>query len=694
MALNKVIEWLFGRNIDENVNTYHRQMLVIAMEKSAGLLRAQELIDSAPIASKTCALSNRDIRTDHSKPIALYKHLLGQSYNIAIYDAVDEFRPSALLALAGCVTFQGCLVVITPPLNEWPKLAVESPPFYLTYGFNLNVSRYIQQLAKEFANNQQIAIWQHDELRLPQKLVFSQSLVQASPFWSSDQKRAFDALRIFFNSDDKYAVVKAKRGRGKSSLLGLLSASLLGQGIKILVSSTAKKSIEGLFDICTNNISRFTSSIDSLTTTANRRELKWVAPDSPLLLDNSYDLLIIDEAASFPAPLLMTICRANRKIILSTTTEGYEGSAKGFEQKVITELEKHVTVSHITLSEPLRWFKNDPLELFLSDTLLYKKSTGRTAKVESTNDPLFTFTHTSNLSIGELTQVLNLLNGAHYQTTPDDLMRLTDSPDIYYALLRNNQDEIIAAAAINVEGGRSLSPIASEICSGNRRVKGHLSAQGLAYFCAQEAVTTQSYWRINRIAVWPNLQGNGLGSRLLTYVSREADKQYVDALTSSFGATVTLIDFWKNNGFMLLKVGKKRNKASALSSALVVSPMNEEFSRLASTLSMLGFNDARFDGIEAATLSKFAIIDSEQTCLDVYYQSRWRQFCYRQRNLMSLSSAMPWLLHQIRGGAIHVSTAVQDELITLLTTLAQKHNVNTIDKENLKKWLTPLFKPY
>ncbi|MCW8107692.1 GNAT family N-acetyltransferase [Alteromonas ponticola] len=690
MALNKVCDWLFSHYSGTKNGVYHRHMLIIAMEENESLLCTNKIITRAPRKLDLCVLSDRSELSTHTKPVKLYKQLLGQSYDLAIYDAVSEFRPSAFLAVAGTVSHQGSLILVTPPLNKWPQQAVARSPFYLTHGFELPRSRYIAQLRDKFCANKHIALWQEDAVTLPEKTSFVHKVSPQSVFKSHDQEVAFDNLITFFKGENRYALVKAMRGRGKSTLLGLFSAYLQGHGYRVLVTSTARQSVEGLVQIGNGSMQTFRTNEADLKNRQSHQELTWVAPDSPLLLNNDYDVLLVDEAASFPAPVLTKICLSNKKVILSSSTDGYEGSGKGFEHRVISELGQHAQVQHIHLSEPLRWYNSDPLEEFLARSLLFKRDLSSSTRITAANSTHFHFSTSGHLSELDLSQALNLLNGAHYQTTPDDLMRLVDSPDIYFGLLKTTEGEIIAACAVNVEGGHKLASLAQAICNGSRRVKGHLSAQGLAYFCAQEELTTKLYWRVNRIAVYDRLRGHGLGSYLLNAIINKAKYCDVEAVTSSFGVNPALLKFWKKNGFHLLKVGSKKNKASGSRSALIAYPLQTRFKRLIGKLSKLGLNDAKFDDVDPAILHFFDCDHVGENELTLFYLSRWKQFCYNDRSLASLYSAIPWLINEISTGSSAPLPGTDLFLSDLEHALDNKKNA-AAELEDIKRYLTSYF---
>jgi tRNA(Met) cytidine acetyltransferase len=56
-------------------------------------------------------------------------------------------------------------------------------------------------------------------------------------------------------------------------------------------------------------------------------------------------------------------------------------------------------------------------------------------------------------------------------------------------------------------------------------------------------------WRIMRIAVTPELQNQGLGTKLLSNVEKIALKNNIEWIGSSFGAEYKGLNLWIKNGF-------------------------------------------------------------------------------------------------------------------------------------------------
>ncbi|MEI8648803.1 GNAT family N-acetyltransferase [Paraglaciecola sp. Hal342] len=124
---------------------------------------------------------------------------------------------------------------------------------------------------------------------------------------------------------------------------------------------------------------------------------------------------------------------------------------------------------------------------------------------------------------------------AHYQTSPDDLLRLLDAPEqrIFACTLG---DDVIGVALICSEGGNPLGEVSQGIVNGSRRVNGHLVAQNLAFHCADDTFVKMEQWRIVRIAVTNAYRRKHLASALLTFIEATAMELGITLLTSSFGA--------------------------------------------------------------------------------------------------------------------------------------------------------------
>ena len=95
-------------------------------------------------------------------------------------------------------------------------------------------------------------------------------------------------------------------------------------------------------------------------------------------------MLIIDEAAAIPLPLVKQLLTgANYLIFLSSTVNGYEGTGRSLSLKLLEQLRKQSasptmatktttndrTLSELELNEPIRYSTNDPIEIWLNNLL-------------------------------------------------------------------------------------------------------------------------------------------------------------------------------------------------------------------------------------------------------------------------------------------------------------------------------------
>src|SRR5690606_31233726 len=97
----------------------------------------------------------------------------------------------------------------------------------------------------------------------------------------------------------------------------------------------------------------------------------WVPADA-LDPGDVYDVLLVDEAAMLPLPLLQHIVRAHpsARIALASTTRGYEGTGRGFALRFLPWLRAlGRPLTELTLTEPLRWAPDDPVERLIQDVL-------------------------------------------------------------------------------------------------------------------------------------------------------------------------------------------------------------------------------------------------------------------------------------------------------------------------------------
>lgn len=631
MALPQLRDWLlapYSEDHSRSTSLLHRKMLVISGHDKfcdTTLSVVNKYVEEASYVTLT-RFTGETLKGKSRKKV------LGSESDIAILDCRDMFKPGDVMAVSGTVKRGGCLILVCPTLDKWPRNVSVS---FVSHGFTLSHSRYLARFIKCLFDDESVAFFSETVKRLPSLHHYEadksrQEAYRGSLFQSQQQEHAYNQLCQAHSLNKLNAVITAPRGRGKSSLLGLFIQKLLREGKRVLLTSELFENVKNVMARLEAHGYTEGSPTNHLAQADNRHTtqgvvqtgfVKWVPPDSELLFkgnsdERDYDIVIVDEAASFPLPIVSNIIAHNNQWILSTTMLGYEGSGSGFLHKLIPNL--HSTSLFLGLSTPLRWLEGDPIEAFFNRTCLFEndgiddqrsfvtlkdvipedESIGNQAALPAFNDVMtenkapaihdikaladkwiFNITSFNHISEEVLTQVMSLLSLAHYQTTPDDFMRLMDSPDVLVATLQVNS-QVLCAAVINIEGGKYLEKTAEDIACGKRRPKGHLGAQRLTVLSANPTAATHSYWRINRIAVNTGMQNKGVGSALIKKLVHAAYRRNIDGLCTSYGTTKALNSFWKRNGFDIVDYGRKPNKASGETSALAVKALSTKVKSL------------------------------------------------------------------------------------------------------------------
>lgn len=510
------------------------------------------------------------LTTWNSIPASRVRQLLGSECAVAVFNAHDGLHPDALAAVAGTVIAGGALVLLIPPLSEWaetPDPDYERLASYphasnaLTQHFIRHVLAALTTVTRTATRTAAAVLLQEAEHpgTLMAQSWSSVAAVMDDGEPSPEQQQCLQQLA----QHTGVSVLLAGRGHGKSALLGFAARQWLAQGKRVLLVAPSRATAASVFRHVGNR--------------HQNHALAFSAPDM-LLQDESItaDVLLIDEAAAIPLPMLLTLLQRFPHAVLATTTDGYEGTGQGFVLRFLRELDQQCPGwQKLALASPVRWAEDDPLEQWLYRVLLLDaqepvihSACDVTATVFETT--VFEKVSQHNLAKNPalLADVYGLLRSAHYRTTPDDLRFLLDAPML--SLYRLAVDAQTIAVALVVEEGSMDDAMAAEIAAGRRRPRGHLLVQTLAVHEQQAQYLQQRVARVVRIAVHTQLQGRGLGSQLLQAIVADQQSRGMHAIGSSFSATPEVLAFWQRNGFALVRVGHKRQAASAAPSALVL----------------------------------------------------------------------------------------------------------------------------
>ena len=503
-------------------------------------------------------------------PASKSRGLLGSEQQVLVIDAFSGFNPDALGALAGTLKAGGVLYLLTP--EAWSTSV--DPDYKRLAAWPLeakDLTHYFVQRCERVLIENQVPCFSQQQGKLgnwavPNILTAATIQPENQPFlkilpWgavSEEQALLVTQLVDWFASKPVVPlVITANRGRGKSGALGLLLRELIQQPTskKLLVTAPSSQAATAIF-----------ARIEDLPP-EEQAQVSFIAPDALLEEKPKADLLLVDEAAALPVPVLQGLLAAYPCSVFATTQQGYEGNGRGFALRFTQHLNQH-TPNWLALSinQPLRWAEGDPLEALVNRLLLLdaEVTDPDLTRGALTKMPLsFTWLKQVDLAANEalLQQVFGLLVLAHYRTTPDDFRQLLDAPAIHLACAWQNNLPV-ALALVQEEGGFDAE-LAQAIFMGKRRPQGHLLAQSLAFHGGLAQAAEVNWWRIQRILVHPALQRQGVGKQLLDFVLEEAKQQpKLDLIGSSFGATTELLPFWFKGGYQPVRLGITKDQAS------------------------------------------------------------------------------------------------------------------------------------
>ncbi len=504
--------------------------------------------------------------------------LLGQEVDALVFDAHEGFDPDAFGALAGSLRGGGLLLLLTPPLAQWPRLPDPACARIAPWPHRADDvgGRFLARLVRVIREHQGPALLVieegHEPEIVPGELPLSQPLpVPADAACRTlDQQQAVEAvMRVVQGHRRRPAVLISDRGRGKSAAFGIAAARLLEAGTRrILVTGPRLAAVEALFEQAARLL---------LGARVARGRIRWeggvlefLAPDELLRQPQQADLLLVDEAAAIPAPLLEALLERHARIAFATTVHGYEGTGRGFALRFRQVLDRLTPGwRELRLETPVRWAPGDPLEAFVSRALLLD------AEVPDLPAASVTEAEVERVDAGRLAgdeallgQIFGLLVTAHYRTRPFDLRQMLDAPG-WSVWVQRCGEQVVGTALVAEEGGFGAAT-AEAVWRGETRPHGHLLPESLAAHVGLREAPRLRGARIIRIAVHPALQRRGLGRRLLQTLVEAAAAGGGDYIGASFGITPGLLAFWRQAGFLPVRVSFRRGAASGTHSAMLL----------------------------------------------------------------------------------------------------------------------------
>lgn len=591
-----------------------RRLLVLAGDEPWSYQQAETL--SAQLPGDWLWVGQESAWPLHCSPTAL-RTLLGQEFQHAVFDARQGLDAAALAALAGTLKAGSWLVLLTPDWQRWPTLPDADSCRWSDCPQAIATPHFITHLQSCVTDSPYALVWQqHQPIRVTSLVDYPQWM----PVHQGPQQEQADVLAQLTAMESGVAVVTAARGRGKSSLAGMLVNHSIG---RCLVSAPGKAATEVLAQF------------------AGER-FHFIAPDALVQEkpDGVFDWLIVDEAAAIPAPLLQQMMAHFPRVLLITTVQGYEGTGRGFLLKFCAALPFYHA---FTLNTPIRWALNDPLEKLIDKIMLFDEpnldtlSTGpvQFSEIDQQDWP-------SNAR--QLADLYRLLSGAHYRTSPLDWRRMLDAPGMRF--LAASIEQHCAGALWLVEEGGLDESLSHQVWAGFRRPRGNLVAQSLAAHGGSPAAATLSGLRISRIAVHPSHQRQHLGSELIKQALSIVQGRF-DYLSVSFGYTEELWRFWQRNGFKMVRMGTQREASSGCFNVMALLPLSDSGVRLTDDEQQRLARDRRWQSYWQDDLPPDVAPDTPILADDRLNDADWLElagFAFAHRPLESSKAALHRLL--------------------------------------------------
>jgi tRNA(Met) cytidine acetyltransferase len=540
--------------------------------------------------------------------------LLGTTHRAVVLDCHEACRPNALGRAVGAVDGGGLLVLLAPPLEEWPdrrddfdaSLAV--PP----YGVDAVEGNFRSRLVSLLVAHPGITVVDVDgEVRRdgltdppprrpsppptpPADHRFPPGVYERCR--TGDQVDAVAAFEAFLStpevdpsppreSDLRALVLEADRGRGKSSAAGLAAGALALEGFDVLVTAPEYRNAAEVFArawevLDATGPGRRDRPDGPRRLETDRGRIRYERPATAAELPGAPDLVIVDEAAALPVRLLDRFLEAPA-VAFATTVHGYEGAGRGFSVRFRDHLhEADHAVREVGMDEPIRYAPGDPVEVWAFRALLLDAGPAADQLIGDVTPGRATY---RRLDAGDLVadeyllrEAFGLLVLAHYRTEPDDLARLLDAPNVSVRALTSG-GHVVSVALLAREGGLSAD-LRARMYEGER-VRGNMIPDVLTSQLRDERAGVPDGVRVLRIATHATVRSRGLGSHLLSRI-REEFAADVDWLGTGYGATPDLLRFWRSNGFSAVHLSVRRNESSGEHSAVMLDPTSEAGRRL------------------------------------------------------------------------------------------------------------------
>ncbi|XP_055705715.1 RNA cytidine acetyltransferase isoform X1 [Phlebotomus papatasi] len=446
----------------------------------------------------------------------------------------------------------------------------------------------------------------------------------------------------------------ASRGRGKSAAMGLaISAAIAFGYVNVYVTSPHPENLITLFEFVLKGFDAleyqehldytiirstnpdFKKAIIRINISRNTRQtIQYVSPiDSHLV--NAADLLVIDEAAAIPLPIVKKML-GQYLVFMASTINGYEGTGRSLSLKLISQLQKDNNAPPpIKLEESIRYRPGDDVESWLTSLLCLDATvvpplnsgcpTPESCELYYIDrDALFSYHKAAEAF---LQRIVSIYVASHYKNSPNDIQMMSDAPAHHlFCLLgpiakKDALPEVLVVIQVCLEGEISVATVQDSMARGKK------AAGDLIPWIVSEQYNDVNFpklagARIVRIATHPNYQRMGYGKRAIKllknyyegkFVSLDEQEEYdeddngiekvddegllqeniaprkklptllkrlserrpekLDYIGTSYGLTLDLLRFWKKFRFVPVYLSQKENDLTGEHSCIMISPL-------------------------------------------------------------------------------------------------------------------------
>ncbi len=528
-----------------------RQLLLLQGEREWCLARLPALGADTRLISNDESLE-RAVTFKHAE------NLLGGESCCAVYDGFSGLNIDVLCMAAGLVRAGGLLVMLVPP--GWES---RRDPYGSWQGRSCDERYFTRYLHASLASSDAAVIWSQSGAppSLPELPLSKPAELHEGE--TREQTEALRAMREWIlDPTVPVFLLTADRGRGKSTALGLFARDLPADGL--LITAASRNQARVLLRVLgAGGADRF------------------IAPDELIRQRRRIPCLLIDEAAMLSHSLLQQCVALADKVLMATTTGGYEGTGQGFLLRYMASFES-AQYRHVQLQAPVRWGDRDVLERWLYTTLLLRSE----VQAADSDSRKIAIQVVSRRRLSEegmlLRDVYGLLVSAHYRTRPSDLRQLMEDPN-QQLLVATAGNLVVGVMLLNREGGLSAG-LSREIFLGKRRPPGHLFAQMITAQAAIRDFARHRGYRVQRITVHPVYRRQGIGSHLLQLAWRQVQVDELDYLSTSFALDTANGLFWREQRFVPVHIGSGRGRSTGRQTVALLRSNNAEITRVVQQL--------------------------------------------------------------------------------------------------------------